>query len=274
MPPDSFSIYEYLAIFAAVGFASGFVSGFFGIGGGFVRVPLFLLLFPYLVVHGELVMHVAVATSLALGIPSGIISLRRRMASGTFDGNYFRGWAVGLCVGTLIGTALFPYMPSLAMKVLYVIVLLMFAVYFGLVPDNLVISRELPRGLVRFFISGGISSYVVMTGVGGGSANTFAMKASSMPLQQAMTIGTASALIINVVGSVGCMLSGWNQPDLPWWNFGFVDGMVFLAMVPGIVLASAWGTQMSLGMDKKIFKKAYAGFLAIITAYMIYNLVG
>ncbi len=41
-----------------------------------------------------------------------------------------------------------------------------------------------------------------MTGVGGGSANTFAMKSSSMPLQDPMAIGTASALLINALGTV------------------------------------------------------------------------
>jgi len=58
MTPDAYSLYEYLAIFAAAGFVSGFVSGFFGIGGGFVRVPLFLLVFPYVAVSGDLVMNV------------------------------------------------------------------------------------------------------------------------------------------------------------------------------------------------------------------------
>lgn len=124
-----------------------------------------------------------------------------------------------------------------------------------------------------FGIGGGISSYVVMTGVGGGSANTFAMKASSMPLQQAMAIGTASALVINTLGSAGCMWTGWGKTDLAPWSFGFVDTMVFVAMVPGILLASGWGARASLRMDKKLLKKCYAGFLVIITAYMIYNLV-
>lgn len=274
MSPDAYSFYEYLAIFAAAGFASGFVSGFFGIGGGFVRVPLFLLVFPYFAVSGDLVMHVAVATSLALGIPSGIMTLRRRMTSGTFDGRYFRGWAVGLCAGTLIGAALFPYMPATAMKVLYIIVLLVFAIYFGVVPDTIVLRPRPPRGLARFFVSVGISSYAVMTGVGSGSANTFAMKASSMPLPRAMSIGTASALVINVLGAAGCMWTGWDQSNLPQWNIGFVNGMVFAVMVPGILLASGWGARLSLRTDKKVLKQTYAEFLVIITGYMIYKLVG
>lgn len=274
MSPDAYSFYEYLAIFAAAGFASGFVSGFFGIGGGFVRIPLFLLVFPYFAVSSDLVMHVAVATSLALGIPSGIMTLRRRMTSGTFDGRYFRGWAVGLCAGTLIGAALFPYMPATAMKVLYIIVLLVFAIYFGVVPDTIVLRPRPPRGLARFFVSVGISSYAVMTGVGSGSANTFAMKASSMPLPRAMSIGTASALVINVLGAAGCMWTGWDQSNLPQWNIGFVNGMVFAVMVPGILLASGWGARLSLRTDKKVLKQTYAEFLVIITGYMIYKLVG
>ena len=271
MLPGAFGYLEYLLVFAAAGFASGFVSGFFGIGGGFIRVPLFLLLFPSFVVHGELVMHVAVATSLALGVPSGIMALRRRMASGHFDATYFRGWSVGLVVGVMIGVTLFPYVPSLMMKLFFLVLLLLFAVYFGLVPETLVLRPHPPKGISRFLISTGISSYVVMTGVGGGSACAFAMKVCSMPLQGALAMGTASGLAINLLGSAGCMWNGWRTPELPPWSFGYVDGLVFLAMLPGILLASGWGVRASLGFDKKQLKCIYAVFLVLIAVFMLYN---
>ena len=37
---------ERIGVFALVGLASGFASGLFGIGGGIVRIPLFVYLLP------------------------------------------------------------------------------------------------------------------------------------------------------------------------------------------------------------------------------------
>jgi len=272
MGTGEFNLALYLSVFVVSGFASGFVSGFFGIGGGFVRMPLFLFLFPQFMVHGEDIMHVAVATSLALGIPSSIISLRKRLVAGTFDTSYFKGWSVGLTIGALIGAALFPFMPATVLEVLYLFVLIFFAVYFAFIPDTLVLAKAPPVGLRRFFISGGISTYVVMTGVGSGSACTFALKASSMDLKSAMAIATASSLIVNVLGAAACIATGIGQPGLPEWNVGFIDGFVFLTMLPGILLSAGWGAKLSLGIDKKLLKRIYAGFLMLVTAYSGYSL--
>lgn len=272
MPPDTFSYTEYLIYFGIAGFASGFVSGFFGIGGGFIRVPIFLVLFPFFMVHGELVMHTAAATSLALGIPSGIMSLRRRLKAGSFDWSYFRHWAVGLAVGSLIGVAFFPYVPSLVMKSIFLGLLVIFALYFGLVPDKLVLAKQPPRGIPRVLLSAGISSYTVMSGVGGGSSCSFAMKVSSMPLQAALGMATASALLINIIGATGCMITGWGAPNLPPWSAGYVDGIVFAAMLPGVLLASGWGAKASLGMDKQRLKRIYGVFLILIAGFMAYQL--
>src|SRR5262249_36865528 len=65
-------IVERVAAFALVGLASGFVSGLFGVGGGIVRIPIFVYLLPLFGVAHPVMMHVAVGTSVALVIPSAI----------------------------------------------------------------------------------------------------------------------------------------------------------------------------------------------------------
>jgi len=272
MPGEDVSYTIFLLVFAAAGFASGFVSGFFGIGGGFVRMPIFIFLFPMVVTQSGFAMHTAAATSLALGIPSGLMALKKRLGQGNFDLAYFRHWAVGLVVGTLIGVAFFRYVPELAMKILFVVFILGFALYFVFAPDELNLRRAPLAGLPRLVLSAGIASYVVMIGVGGGSATSLVQKACNMPLQRALALGTASGLVINALGSIGCMVCGWYTPGLPEWSLGFVDGIVFLAMLPGIVLAAGWGATASQGMDKKLLKKIYGGFLIVVTLFMVYNL--
>lgn len=273
MPADGLSLTTYFLLFAAAGFASGFVSGFFGIGGGFIRMPVFIFLFPLVVTNPDFAVHEAAATSLALGIPSGLMALRRRLRQGNFDVAYFRHWCVGLVAGVFVGTAFFPYVPGLAMQILFTVFLLFFSLYFLLAPRDVAIFATPPTGIRRLLVSFGLSSYVVMIGVGGGSASTLLQRASRMPLQAAVALGTASGLVINALGGIGCMVCGWNTPGLAPWNLGFVDGLVFLAMLPGILLAAGWGATLSQGMDKKRLQRMYGGFLLIVTLVMAGNLL-
>ena len=62
-------IVERIGAFALVGLVSGFASGLFGVGGGIVRIPIFIYLLPLLGVAHPVLMHVAVGTSMALVLP-------------------------------------------------------------------------------------------------------------------------------------------------------------------------------------------------------------
>jgi uncharacterized membrane protein YfcA len=89
----------------------GFVSGLFGIGGGIVRIPLFVYLLPLFGVAQSVMMHVAVGTSMALVLPSAIAATRKQLALGNLDLAFFRTWAVGILIGVLVGTRCCPMPP-------------------------------------------------------------------------------------------------------------------------------------------------------------------
>src|SRR5436305_2009853 len=99
-------IVQRIGAFALAGLASGFSSGLFGVGGGIVRIPIFVYLLPLFGVPATVLMHVAVGTSMALVLSSALASTRKQVALGNFDSTFFRSWAVRIFVGVLIGTAL------------------------------------------------------------------------------------------------------------------------------------------------------------------------
>jgi uncharacterized protein len=70
-----------IGAFALVGLASGFASGLFGIGGGIVRIPIFVYLLPLFGVAQPVLMHVALGTSMALVLPSAVASTRSSLRS-------------------------------------------------------------------------------------------------------------------------------------------------------------------------------------------------
>src|SRR3981081_1915635 len=136
---------ERIGVFALVGLASGFASGLFGIGGGMVRIPLFVYLLPLFGVAHSVMMHVAVGTSMALVLPSAIASTRKQLALGNLDLSFFRTWAVGILIGVLIGTALLPYASTELLQVIFALFMVAVGIYEGFLKDRLRIARTPPE---------------------------------------------------------------------------------------------------------------------------------
>jgi uncharacterized protein len=269
MNPGEFRLVEYLVVFFILGGVGGFASGLFGIGGGIVRIPIFALLFPAFGVHGGMEMHVAAATSLALAVPSGILALRKHKRLGNFDPAYFRTWALGLLVGVFVGLAISHYASTGFLKIAFIVFLLLMAVYFGLVPDRFVVSHGLPTGPVKGVLSGCIGAYCVMIGIAGGSLAAPVLKLFSMPMARALAIGSGTSMVVSAVGTVGGIWNGRNVPGRPEWAFGYIDVLVLLVMLPGVLFVTPLGVGVGSRMNARNLKYAYAIFLVIIAATMI-----
>ena len=82
---------------------SGFAAGLFGIGGGVILVPTFLVLFPRFGAGPTIVMHCAVGTCLALVVPAAIMSTRKQRALGNIDSRMLRTWLPWVALGTFAG---------------------------------------------------------------------------------------------------------------------------------------------------------------------------
>jgi uncharacterized protein len=70
-----------------LGGLSGFLSGLLGIGGGAVIVPALVLALPMLGIDGEALPKIAIATSVAILIPTAIASAQHHGARGFIDGH-------------------------------------------------------------------------------------------------------------------------------------------------------------------------------------------
>src|SRR5215472_8002947 len=165
-------IVERVGVFALVGLLSGFVSGLFGVGGGIVRIPLFVYLLPLFGVPHPVMMHLAVGTSMALVLPSAIAATRKQLLLGNLDLTFFRTWALGILVGVLIGTALLPYASTETLQVIFALFMLTVGVYEGLLKDRLVIAPAAPQGAVKLAVAAAIGCLAALTGTGGGTMTT------------------------------------------------------------------------------------------------------
>src|SRR5215813_1519814 len=156
-------ILQRIGAFALAGLASGFSSGLFGIGGGIVRIPIFVYLLPLFGVPSPVLMHVAVGTSMALVLPSALASTRKQVALGNLDLAFFKTWALGIFVGVLIGTALVPLASTEILQTIFAAFMVTVGVYSGFYKHRMVIAKAAPRGALKLALAAAIGLLAALT---------------------------------------------------------------------------------------------------------------
>jgi uncharacterized membrane protein YfcA len=273
MPSSDFQLAEYLLVFALIGTVSGFASGMFGIGGGVLRIPVFVILFPLFGIHGSHEMQIAVATSLALAVPSSLIAVLKHRRLGHLHVEYFWKWGVGLLAGVAIGIAVSPHLPQFALKIAFLVFVLLMVVYFAVLPEELTISREPPLGLARIGLAGGVGAYCVSIGIAGGSLAAPVLKLCGMPMTRALAIGSGTAALVASFGMIGGIWNGWGVVGRPVWALGYVDSLLVAVMLPGALFLPALGVGVASRMNTSLLRKLYAGLLALIAVSMVTHLI-
>src|SRR6202035_2579480 len=96
---DVTELLELAALLVAVGALAGFLAGVFGIGGGAILVPAFYECFRLAGVPLDVRMPLCVGTSLAIIIPTSILSYRAHYARGAVDTEILRAWWLPVLLG-------------------------------------------------------------------------------------------------------------------------------------------------------------------------------
>ena len=94
---------EILLICLAFGCFSGILAGLFGLGGGVVLVPFFLVLLESHGIANELLMLMAVATSLATIIVTSIAATLMHHRLGAVIWKYVFDLSYGIVIGVITG---------------------------------------------------------------------------------------------------------------------------------------------------------------------------
>ena len=92
-----------ILIYLPLGVVAGVLAGLFGIGGGIIFVPVLLLAFEFIGMHGELLAHLAIGTSLACVVFTGLSSTLAHQRKGAVMWPWVIKMAPFLIAGGAIG---------------------------------------------------------------------------------------------------------------------------------------------------------------------------
>mgnify|MGYP003340440374 CR=1 FL=1 len=76
---------ETLILFAILGIFAGLIAGMFGVGGGIIMVPALYYAFGVLHFDPLTIMHLSLGTSLAIIIPTSVMSTKTHMEYNAVD---------------------------------------------------------------------------------------------------------------------------------------------------------------------------------------------
>ena len=103
---DWYQIFYLIIVMVMAASVAGFAAGLLGVGGGLVMVPALYYAFTVLDFEMATKMHLALGTSLAIIIPTSIMSTRTHMKFNAVDFGLIKSFGIYIVLGVIIGTFL------------------------------------------------------------------------------------------------------------------------------------------------------------------------
>jgi uncharacterized membrane protein YfcA len=146
---DLFNLLVVLGISAAV---AGFMAGLLGVGGGIIMVPA--LYYAFTVLDFELVtrMHLSVGTSLAIIIPTSIISTKTHMEYDAVDFKMVKSFGIFILLVVIAGTFLAVNLKTPALVLFFSIFAFMVGLFFIFLREKLVENPKKFQILLKIFL--------------------------------------------------------------------------------------------------------------------------
>ena len=257
------NLLSVLAISAAV---AGFMAGLLGVGGGIIMVPA--LYYAFTVLDFELVtrMHLAVGTSLAIIIPTSIISTKTHMEYDAVDFKMVKSFGIFILIGVIAGTFLAVNLKTPTLVLFFSIFAFLVGLFFIFLREKLVENPKTISDIVKN-ISGIVIGFIsVPLGIGGGSLMVPFMRTFGYDIRK--SIGTAAAVgfLISLSGTItmitgGKIIDNINTP----FSVGYINLLGFAVFVPVTMIMARLGAKAVYKIDKKLLSKIFGTFLLIVS---------
>lgn len=269
-------------LYIGIGTLAGLVAGLLGVGGGTVIVPALVVGAGFLGIDAARAPAVAVATSLAVVVPTSIASARAHARCGAVDWRAFARLAPGIALGAMAGAWISARLGGAAMMALFIAVALLACVQLlraaprpadgsaGAVAADAAPAVALPRLAALSGRGLAIGLVSALAGVGGGLLSV-PLLAHYLPVRRA--IGTAAALGLPLASAAmaGYALSALRlassapgSPSAASGSFGAVLLPAALALSAAAVVAAPLGARLAHRLPVQGLKRLYAVWLLLV----------
>ena len=268
---DQNQIIFILTVRATSAVVTGFMAGFFGIGGGLIMVPVLFYLFNFAGIEQTFIMHLAVGTSFSIIIPTSIISTMTHIKFKAVELSIVKTFGVFVAIGVALGTIFAISLKTSSLILFFSIMTMLFSLYFLTGKEKI---NPTPRkiNLIYRVICGFLSGFLsAPMGIGGGVINTPVLKMFGYPIKVAIGTSAAVGFLIALIGAIGFVISGSylniNAPS----SLGFVNVPAFLIFTPITTFMAKIGAKTVHKFDKRLIGKLFGIYLFIVSCKLFYE---
>ena len=263
---DINEIVNLLFVLSIAASVAGFMAGLLGVGGGIIIVPALYYAFTVLDFDIATRMHLSVGTSLAIIIPTSIISTKTHMEYDAVDFKLIKSFGIFILLGVISGTFLAVNLKTPAFVLFFSIMAFIVGLFFIFFREQLLKNPKMISDSAKN-VSGVIIGFIsVLLGIGGGSLMVPFMRTFGYDIRR--SIGTAAGVgfLIAVFGTITMITGGKIVDNVSTpYSFGYVNLLGFLVFVPVTMIMARVGAKAVYKIDKNILSKIFGIFLIIVS---------
>jgi uncharacterized membrane protein YfcA len=262
-------------LIVAGGLVTGLLAGLFGIGGGALIVPVLYEVFGALGVADEVRFQLCVGTSLAIIVPTNVLSFRAHYARGAVVMEVVRTWAVPAVAGVAAGSAIAAFASGAVLKIAFVLIASVIAAKLLLGRESWRLADALPGriGMIGYGFCVGLCS--ALMGISGGSIANMILTLHGVSMHKAVATSAGLGVPITIAGTLGYVLAGLPlQALMPPLSIGFVSLIGFALMAPISSLTAPYGARLAHALSRRRLEIAFGCFLLLVCVRFIVTLFG
>ncbi|MGI9293156.1 MAG: sulfite exporter TauE/SafE family protein [Pseudomonadales bacterium] len=272
MQLELLSLAPLLGALLLSGAVIGVLAGLFGVGGGAISVPVFFDVFRIVGLVDEVAMPLAVGTSLAMIVPTSVLSACEHARKGTLEVAVLKAWLLPILSGVAIGAALARVAQPALFQGVFVVVagLLATKLLFGM--GNWQLSDTLPGRFAMSIYGVVLGLASALMGIGGGALSNLVLTAHGRSMIQAVSTSAGVGMLIAVPGTVGYMLAGWGKPGLPFDAIGYISMLTLVLTLPTALLTTKLGVRLAHSLTRETLTRLFGVFLLLVVLRFLVEL--
>ena len=257
----------YGLIYLAVGVLVGLFAGLLGIGGGSVMVPILSMVFVARGFSSDHVVHLALATSMATIIPGGIASAWTHHQHRSVNWDVVKKMLPGIVVGTFAGAVMAHFSSTAFLKGFFVVFICLLALQmlFNMKPRG---GHALP-GSTGLFVFGAVMGVISsFAGIGGAVMSIAFLGWCNVRMHDAIGTAAAIGVPLALAGTVGFIVTGLLDKNLPAQSLGYVYLPAFIGISITSFLIAPLGAKLAHRLPVAVLRKIFVVVLVVLAVKM------
>ena len=257
-----------IVLLVFLGSLSGFAAGLLGIGGGMLLVPFLTMVFSAIRFPQDLIVHMAIATSLATIAFTSLSSFIAHQKKGLILWKIVFFLIPGILIGSWVGPFIGSNLNSASLSIF-------FSLFVGFSATQMLFekkaspSRVIPKFLGMSIIGSFIGVLSGLVGAGGGFLSVPFMVWCNVKIHNAVATSAALGFPIALIGSFSNIYYGSKESDLPYSSIGYIFLPALISISIASIFTAPLGAKVAHSMPVGQLKKIFAIVLYILAIYML-----